>query len=279
MPQFFCSSWSPRRRRSRSRSPVSRHVKEFGNDGMKRNKSRMPECFDFLKGRCYRGASCRYWHHEAEMERSKRQRRRAQTPEMPLHSNKSDSVEEMENLSARVPYSGDSEVKNNPWQIHKNVPGGISDAVKHEKRDDSQGHASRAYVFGRDGLAGEDKPKNDKEVDMHLPYRQLPPDHDSSSRIPRTEKFEEGVGTHQPISVDRFIEQPLVGAESLKSCTDNAFKSAKRNLSAVSSLSSPSRGGPQIASDLPQLDNSSQPLPDQKAVMISAGESLSGMRI
>ncbi|KAF8037378.1 hypothetical protein BT93_B0323 [Corymbia citriodora subsp. variegata] len=267
-------SWSPRWRRSRSRSPVLRHVKEFGNDGMRRNRSRMPECFDFLRGRCYRGASCRYWHHEAEMERPKRQRRREQTPEMPLRSNKTDSVEEMDNLSARVLYGGDSEVKNRPWQIHKNELGGISDAVKHEKRDDSLEHASRAYFFGRDGLAGEDEPKNDKEVDMHLPYRQLVPEDNSSARIPRTKKFEEGVGTHQPISVDRFIEQPLGGADSPKSCMGDDFKSARRNLSAVSSQSSPSRGGPQNAQNLPQLDNSSRPLPDKKTVMISASESL-----
>lgn len=279
MPQFFCSSWSPGKRRSRSRSPVLRHLKEFGNDGMRRNKSRKPECFDFLRGRCYRGASCRYWHNEAEMERSKRQRRRAQTPEMPLRSKKPDSVEEMENLSARVPYSGDGEVKNKPWQIHKNVPDGISDAVKHEKGDDSLGHASRAYVSGRDGLAGEDEPKNDKEVDMHLSYRQLVPKDDSSARIPCPKKFEEGIGTHQPISVDRFIEKPLAGADSLKSFTDNAFKSARRNLSTLSSQSSPSRGGPQNANNLPQLDNSSQPLPDKKTVMISASESLPGIRI
>ncbi|XP_039158141.1 serine/arginine repetitive matrix protein 2 isoform X2 [Eucalyptus grandis] len=267
-------SWSPRGRRSRSRSPVMRHVKEYGNDVMRRNKSRMPECFDFLRGRCYRGASCRYWHQEAEMDRSKRQRRRGQTPEMPLRSYRTDSVEEMENLSAKVPYSGDSEVKNKPWRIHKNVPDGISDAVKHEKRDDSLGHASRAYVFGRDGLAGEDEPKNEKKVDMHLPYKQLVSEDDTSARIPCTKEFEEGVGTHQPVSVDRFIEQPLGGVDSLKSCTDDAFKSARRNLSAVSSQSSPSRGGPQNANYLPQLDNSSQSLPDKKTMIISASESL-----
>lgn len=252
-----------------------RHAKEFGNDGMRRNKSQLPECFDFLRGRCYRGASCRYSHHEAVTERSKHQRRRAKTPEMPLRSNKPDLVEEMENLSARFPYSGDSEVKNKPWQIHKNVPDGISDAVKHEKRDDSLGHASQAYVFRRDGIAGEDEPQNSKEVvDMHLPPRQLVPQDDSSTRTPCSKKFEEGVGTHQPISVDRFIEQPLGSADSLKSCTDNALKSARKNLLAASSQASPSRGGPQNANNLPQLDDSSQPLPDKIAATIPASESL-----
>ncbi|CAO2818468.1 unnamed protein product [Amaranthus hypochondriacus] len=58
-------SWSPKRRRSRSRSPY-RPVGDSRGERLRRGKIQTPECFDFLKGRCYRGASCRYMHHESE---------------------------------------------------------------------------------------------------------------------------------------------------------------------------------------------------------------------
>ncbi|KAF9624546.1 hypothetical protein IFM89_011720 [Coptis chinensis] len=56
-------SWSPRKRRSRtrSRSPSAfRHKGEFSGEKTRRDRD---PCFDFLRGRCYRGASCRYLHH------------------------------------------------------------------------------------------------------------------------------------------------------------------------------------------------------------------------
>ncbi|KAI3874101.1 hypothetical protein MKX03_029777 [Papaver bracteatum] len=45
-------SWTPKRQRSRNRSPHFRYKKR-GN---------IPNCNDFLRGRCFRGASCRYIH-------------------------------------------------------------------------------------------------------------------------------------------------------------------------------------------------------------------------
>lgn len=57
-------SWSPKKRRSRSRSPY-RPGGDFGGEKLRRDKVQTRQCFDFLKGRCYRGASCRYLHHES----------------------------------------------------------------------------------------------------------------------------------------------------------------------------------------------------------------------
>ncbi|XP_019199965.1 PREDICTED: serine/arginine repetitive matrix protein 2-like isoform X2 [Ipomoea nil] len=56
-------SVSPKRRRSRSKSPF-RHG--FGGDKVTRGKFHPSECFDFKRGKCYRGASCRYSHHESD---------------------------------------------------------------------------------------------------------------------------------------------------------------------------------------------------------------------
>nr|GMC74157.1 bromodomain-containing protein 4-like [Ipomoea batatas] len=56
-------SVSPKRRRSRSKSPF-RHG--FGGDKVRSGKFHRSECFDFKRGKCYRGASCRYFHHESD---------------------------------------------------------------------------------------------------------------------------------------------------------------------------------------------------------------------
>lgn len=64
-------SWSPKRRRSRSRSPY-RPGGDFRGEKLRRGKVQTRECFDFLKGRCYRGASCRYLHHEVDKNENSR---------------------------------------------------------------------------------------------------------------------------------------------------------------------------------------------------------------
>lgn len=58
-------SWSPKRR-SRSRSPVMRRDIEFSGDKQRREKGQVNVCFNFRRGKCYRGTSCRYSHHEPD---------------------------------------------------------------------------------------------------------------------------------------------------------------------------------------------------------------------
>ncbi|XP_074316466.1 uncharacterized protein LOC141652766 isoform X2 [Silene latifolia] len=64
-------SWSPKRRRSRSRSPY-RSGGEFAGEMLRRGKPQTQECMDYLKGKCYRGASCRYLHLDVDKSESSR---------------------------------------------------------------------------------------------------------------------------------------------------------------------------------------------------------------
>lgn len=57
-------SWSSRNQRSRSRSPTFRRAGEFRDENKRQDRHHIPECFDFRRGKCYRGASCRYMHRE-----------------------------------------------------------------------------------------------------------------------------------------------------------------------------------------------------------------------
>ncbi|XP_026412128.1 serine/arginine repetitive matrix protein 2-like [Papaver somniferum] len=56
-------SWTPKRQRSRSRSPNFRHKGENVREKRKDYSGQVPDCMDFLRGRCFRGVSCKYLHH------------------------------------------------------------------------------------------------------------------------------------------------------------------------------------------------------------------------
>lgn len=88
-------SLSPKRRWSRSRSPLFRH----GEVKMRRDKSHRSECFDFIRGKCYRGASCRYLHCEDKSDRSRSYKRKERFQDLPYSSRSSDLHEKTE-----IPY-------------------------------------------------------------------------------------------------------------------------------------------------------------------------------
>lgn len=56
-------SGSPKKWRSRSRSPFRRGG-EYSSDKIRRDKGQRPDCFDYKRGKCYRGALCRYMHND-----------------------------------------------------------------------------------------------------------------------------------------------------------------------------------------------------------------------
>ncbi|XP_010258014.1 PREDICTED: serine/arginine repetitive matrix protein 2-like [Nelumbo nucifera] len=87
-------SWSPKKQRSRSRSPAFRRMTEFGGEKMRRDRGQVPECFDFLRGRCYRGASCRYLHHDSAIGDGPRHHRtRQQHLEISLDSRRGEVID------------------------------------------------------------------------------------------------------------------------------------------------------------------------------------------
>ncbi|XP_039034375.1 zinc finger CCCH domain-containing protein 55-like [Hibiscus syriacus] len=101
-------SRSPRNRRSRSRSPSFKHTKEFRGENKRRVKGQMPFCFDFLRGKCYRGVSCRYLHHDSgKSYESRWQRSKLQLLELPHASRTNNAREEIKQSSEKREDSGD----------------------------------------------------------------------------------------------------------------------------------------------------------------------------
>ncbi|KAI3673342.1 hypothetical protein L6452_39459 [Arctium lappa] len=74
-------SWSPKKR-SRSRSPY-RYGGGASGDWTRRNISHLPVCFDFRRGKCFRGESCRYLHDSEKSEESRRYKNKQQYQEVP----------------------------------------------------------------------------------------------------------------------------------------------------------------------------------------------------
>ncbi|CAL5381418.1 unnamed protein product [Camellia sinensis] len=90
-------SLSPKKRRSRSRSPSYGHGGEFVGHKMRWDKGQLPECLDFLRGRCHRGAFCRYFHPDSNKNNSgSRNRSKKQYVEVPTVSRTSDFHEEID---------------------------------------------------------------------------------------------------------------------------------------------------------------------------------------
>ncbi|XP_020548539.1 zinc finger CCCH domain-containing protein 55 isoform X2 [Sesamum indicum] len=109
-------SLSPNRRRSRSRSPVLRRDRDVTGDKLRWDKGQLPECFDFLRGKCYRGATCRYSHHDDKSERLRYHRGKQQYRDMLPAVRSPDFREESKVLP-------DKEPKDNVRKISKDLPG------------------------------------------------------------------------------------------------------------------------------------------------------------
>ncbi|KAF3773901.1 Zinc finger CCCH domain-containing protein 55 [Nymphaea thermarum] len=58
-------SWSPKKQRNRSKSPSARRVGNLGGEKTWRDRGQAPVCFNFIRGRCFRGASCRFLHRDS----------------------------------------------------------------------------------------------------------------------------------------------------------------------------------------------------------------------
>lgn len=143
------------KRRSRSRSPVLRRDSEFGGDKLRWEKSQLPECFDFLRGKCYRGATCRYAHHESDKsERSRYNRGKQHYRDAPPTLRSPDFHEESKVLPEK-------EVKDKGLRLPQDMPGlreakGAKrlpvDSTTHspDKLNNLSGYSAREMPSGKD---------------------------------------------------------------------------------------------------------------------------------
>ncbi|KAK9117728.1 hypothetical protein Sjap_016675 [Stephania japonica] len=100
------SRWSPKKRGSRSKSPSSfRHTGEYSGDKTRRGRDQVSGCFDFSRGRCRRGASCRFLHHGSTNSDGRRYRGR-QHQNVEVSRDLRSSISHTESLSSRERQEG-----------------------------------------------------------------------------------------------------------------------------------------------------------------------------
>lgn len=88
---------------------------------MRRDKGMMRKCFDFQRGRCYRGASCRYMHHEPNKNDGSRLHRSNHHDVHPTSKNMK-IREDTNNVSREVSDLGPTKVENQECIMHNLSP-------------------------------------------------------------------------------------------------------------------------------------------------------------
>lgn len=216
-------SWSPKKRRSRSKSPAFRRLGEYGGDKMKRDKGQMPTCFDFVRGRCYRGASCRYLHQDSSnRDGSRLHKDKEQYPEDPPNSNNINLCEGNKNIPVKISAQEHDENKTQPVQFSQDATDGSFCAPKdgdvNDKREENSARDSMQAVasdqHGKSGSCG--------DATAHVLEMQEVQEGPAkaATHVLDNENFQVPEETHQPFSVDCFPSQPVTDADNLKLAGD-----------------------------------------------------------
>ena len=101
---------------------------------MKRDKD---QCLDFLRGKCYRGASCKYIHHESDTNATSRHYRNKHDLEASSRAKESKINGDMKSISSKVLVNERDGVRSQDVDLCQNV---TSQEVM-KKKDDSWRHA------------------------------------------------------------------------------------------------------------------------------------------
>lgn len=196
---FVGFSRSPRRRGSRSRSPILRRSGDFRGENVRREKG---QCFNFLRGKCYRGASCRYSHHEPEKNATSRRNRNKHDLEVYSHEKVSRKNEGMKDISSKMSDYEHDEVRSQGVDLCQNVNG--QEAV--QRKEDSGMHTVVSTNFGLDGQSVDSNPNKSEglrevapEVQETLVVREVP-----KTLIHENDGFQKEVSPHQQHLVDGF---------------------------------------------------------------------------
>lgn len=197
---------------------------------MRRDRARLPECFDFRRGRCYRGASCRYMHHEVDKsDRSRRHRSRQNYLDDPLSSNNSKIKEEGKNTSIKVSEHLHDDANSQEIRFSQNVRGATKDGISEWRRQDIVEDSLQSIKSDHcDKLIDSDAIKCGSPAVVSAALSDKGMIH-----VPDDKEFQEAPAPNQPLSVDSFPSQCVSGADILKSCgetSQNMFSLVKTSV-------------------------------------------------
>lgn len=177
---------------------------------MKRDKG---QCFGFLRGKCFRGASCRYIHHESDKNATSRRYRNKHDLDIRSHEKTSRINEGVKNISSEVlDYEHDG-VRSQDVDLHQNVTG--QEVV--QRKEDSGRHAVVSTTFGLDGQSVNSNPSSEgfKEVDPKV-QETLVVREEPKTLIHENDSFQEAVNSHQQHLVDGVHPEALSSGDASK---------------------------------------------------------------
>ncbi|KAK2367845.1 zinc finger CCCH domain-containing protein [Trifolium repens] len=203
-------SWSPRRRRSRSRSPILRRSGDIHSENVRRDKDKA-QCFDFSRRKCYRGALCRFSHHESDRNATSRRSRNKHDLE-PYSREKSSRINEgVKSISSSKvsdhEYDG---VRIQDIDRHQNITG--QEVV--QKMEDSEGRAVVSTTFSQSvncNPSSEGVREVSPKVQETLVVREKP-----ETSIHNNDSSQNTVNSHQQRLVDDFQPEALSSADAAK---------------------------------------------------------------
>ncbi|KAI4335891.1 hypothetical protein L6164_014489 [Bauhinia variegata] len=206
-------SWSPRKRRSRSRSPILRRSGEFYGDNMKRDRG---ECHNFLQGRCNRGSSCRYMHHEYGTISSSRHHRNKHDLEVSSSKN-SRNHEGVKNISVELSGHERNRVRSQDVQLCQNVSGSSNSQEIKQRKEGSGRNDVASTTSHHDGQLVDTIPnKFEIESSREVAHKMQEIIEEPNTVIHGIESFHKAVDSNQQLLADGFPSQALSSGDALK---------------------------------------------------------------
>lgn len=232
---------------------------------MKRDKV---QCFDFLRGKCYRGASCRYTHHESDKNATSRRSRNKHDREIYSREKSSRINEGMKNISSEVSDYEHDGIRNQDVDHYQNATN--QEVV--QRKEDSKRHTVMSTTFDPEGQLVNSNPCSEgfREVAPKVQETLVVREEPKTSLI-ENDSFHEAVNSHQQHVFDGFHPE----ASSSGDASKPSGGISKDVIPSVQQLkSNVSVGGPEHSGHPSQLLNVScvTDLSSDKIPMTSADE-------
>ncbi|RDX82474.1 Zinc finger CCCH domain-containing protein 55, partial [Mucuna pruriens] len=204
-------SWSPRHRRSRSRSPIIKRSGDFRGENVRRDKD---QCLDFLRGKCYRGASCKYIHHESDMSATSRRYRNKHDLEVSSHAKESKINGDTKNISSKVSDKERDGVRSQDVHLFQHV---TSQEVV-QRKEDSVRHVVASTTIHPDGQSVNSNPSKSECIRELAPSMQetIVVREEPKTLIHENDGFQKAGDSHQQHLVDGFQPEALGSGDASK---------------------------------------------------------------
>lgn len=171
------------------------------------------QCFDFLRRKCYRGALCRFSHHESDKNATSRRSRNKHDAELYSREKSSRINEEAKNISSKVSDYEHDGVRNQDIDLHQNITG--QEVV--QSKEDSECRTVLSTTFGIDGQSVNSNPSSEgiredsPKVQETLEVREK-----SKTSIQENDSFQNAVNSHQQQLVYDFQPEALTSDDASK---------------------------------------------------------------